>query len=161
LAGGCYGAACYRHVVHPPVYGAVVEKVVLQPPQVFARTIPGEYASYAEKTLIAPPGKVWQVTRDAYGRTVGCWVPVPARYAVQHRRVMVRPPQVVQDATPGIYGTLYRKVLVQPAQSAWEPIGGYGAGYGFGSVKVRHRASAGFGVGVGSSFVTDGYEGGF
>jgi hypothetical protein len=44
-AGGCCGAACYRHVVHPPVYGAVAEKVVLQPPQVFARTIPGEYAS--------------------------------------------------------------------------------------------------------------------
>jgi hypothetical protein len=57
-AGGCYGAACYRHVVQPPVYGAVAEKVVLQPPQVFTRTIPGEYASFAEKTLVAPPGKV-------------------------------------------------------------------------------------------------------
>src|SRR5215210_1833781 len=46
-------------------------------------------ASFAEKTLIAPPRKVWQVTRDAYGQTVGCWVTVPGRYAVHHRRVMV------------------------------------------------------------------------
>jgi hypothetical protein len=68
---------------------------------------------------------------------------------------MVRPPQVVQEATPGIYGTFYRKVLVQPARSGWEPIGGgYGAGYGVGS-----GVSANFSVGAG--FAAGGYDGGF
>src|SRR4051812_8768405 len=123
-AGGCYRAACYRHVVQPPVYGVVSENVLVQPPQAFARTIPGEYASFSEKVLVAPPRKVWQVTRGPHGEVIGCWVTTPAKYAVQPRSVMVRPPQVVQETTPGVYGTFHRKVLVQPARSGWEPIGG-------------------------------------
>ena len=60
---------------------------------------------------------------------------VPAQYAVQYRRVMVRPPQMVQEATPAVYGVVNRKVLVQPARSDWEPIGGgYGGGYAGASV---------------------------
>ena len=130
--GGCYSAACYRRVVQPPVYGMAAEGVVLQPPQVLARTVPGEYASVAEKVLVSPPRKVWQVKRDAYGREIGCWVTVPAQYAVQHRQVMVSPPQVVQETMPGIYGTVYSRVLVQPARSSWVPIGGHGGYVGVG-----------------------------
>src|ERR1044072_4603007 len=85
-AGGCYGEACYRHVVQPPVYGVISEKVMLQAPQVYARAIPGEYAAVSEKVLIAPPRKVWQVTRGPYGEALGCWVTAPAQYALQHRR---------------------------------------------------------------------------
>lgn len=144
-AGGCYGAACYRHVVQPAVYGVVSERVMVQPPQVYARTIPGEYAAFAEKVLVAPPRKVWQVTRGPYGEAVGCWVTAPAQYAVQHRRVMVRPPQVVQEAVPGVYGTLHRKVLVQPARSGWEPVG-YGG-------------PAPVGLSAGAAFAAGGYEG--
>ena len=29
-AGGCYGEACYRHVVQPPVYGVVSENVMIR-----------------------------------------------------------------------------------------------------------------------------------
>lgn len=130
-AGGCYGEACYRYVAQPAVYGVASEQVMLQQPQVYARTIPGAYASVADKVLVAPPRKVWQVRRGPYGEAVGCWVTLPAQYAVQHRSVMVRPPQVVQETTPGVYGVLHRKVLLQPARSGWEPIGGYVAAGGY------------------------------
>jgi len=84
------------------------------------------------------PRKVWQVTCGPYGEAIGCWATAPAQYAVQRRHVMVRPPQVVQEATPAVYGVFSRKVLIQPARSGWEPIGGYGAGYGIGSVGVGY-----------------------
>jgi hypothetical protein len=129
-AGGCEGGACYRAVVQPPVYGVVSQNVLVRPPQVFTRTIPGAYASLSEPVLVAPPRQVWQVTYDAAGQPIGCWVTAPAQFAVQHRRVMVRPPQVVQEATPGVYANVARKVLIQPARAGWEPIGGYGGGYG-------------------------------
>ncbi len=47
--------------------------------------------------MVHPARKVWQVTRDGWGREVGCWVTVPAQYATQHRQVMVSEERVVYD----------------------------------------------------------------
>lgn len=133
LAGGPGCETCYRHVVQPPVYGTVQERVLVRAPRTYEETLPGEYRTVAETVLVSPERKVWQVGRDAYGQTIGCWVTVPAQYAVRHRTVMVRAPQVVQHTVPAVFGVQNRTVLVQPARSGWQPIhAGYpavGRGY--------------------------------
>jgi hypothetical protein len=164
------GQQCYRHVVTPAVYGTVVEKVVVAPERVVARRIPAEYglvservvvrpervvarhipAEYgvvAESVMVRPAGKVWQVSRDAHGAAVGCWVDVPPVYATRHRKVVVRPasvvhetiPAIVKDVTrkvvvrpasvvhetiPAVYGVRHHKVMVAPATSGWQRING-------------------------------------
>jgi hypothetical protein len=148
------GQQCYRHVVTPAVYGTVAEKVLVEPERVIARRIPAEYglvservvvrpekvvarhipAEYgvvAETVMVRPGGKVWQVSRDAHGRTVGCWVDVPPAYATRHRKVVVRPASVVHETIPAIVKDVTRKVVVRPASVAHETIP---AVYG-----VRHR----------------------
>ena len=140
LAGGYDCIGCYRHVVTPPVYGTVSEQVMVRAPRTVAHTIPGEYGSVSERVMISPPRKECMVTRDPYGNAVGCWVVVPAQYAVQRRAVMVRAPQVVHETVPPVYATHQRTVMVQPGSSGWQPMapyrgrygGGYGAGYGAG-----------------------------
>jgi hypothetical protein len=123
LAGGAPCATCYRHVVHPPVYGVEHERVMVRAPRTHTHVIPAEYATVAETVQVSPARKVWQVSVDAHGRKVGCWVTVPAQYAVRHRKVLVRPEQIIPVAIPAVYGTVFRKVLVEPARSGWEPIG--------------------------------------
>ncbi len=138
-AGGAGCADCYEKVVTPPryatrtetvmvrpqqtiqhvspaQYGVVHEKVMVRPPMTYARKIPGEYGVVAEKVMVAPARREWQVTVDAHGRKIGCWVTVPAQYAVQHRQVMVRAPQVIHETAPAEYGVQARKVMVRPAQ---------------------------------------------
>ena len=86
--------ACYRHVVRPPVHAVVTERVAPNPVQAIARTLLPSLPRakmVTEKVLMAPARNVWQVTRGADGRIVGCWVKVPARYAVRHRRVLEWP----------------------------------------------------------------------
>lgn len=162
LAGGagCGGAECYRRVVTPPVYGTVSQQVMVRPPERYATTVPGEFTTVAERVLVAPASRVWQVSRDAYGHTVGCWVTVPARYAVRHRQVMVRPPQVVQHYQPAQYAVQHRQVLVQPVRAGWAPVGGYGHaghGYGYGHTGYGHDLGGGgligsaIGLGVGAA----------
>ena len=128
LAGGeveCID--CYRHVVRPPVYGTVAEQVMVRAPRTIAHAIPGQYGAVAEKVMVSPPRMVWQAGRDPYGRPIGCWV------LVQHRAVMLRPPEVVHHAVPGVYATHHRTVMVQPGSSGWQRVGGgYGNGYGGG-----------------------------
>lgn len=155
--GGCIG--CYRHVVTPPVYGTVAETVMVRAPRTVAHTIPGAYETVAEKVLVAPPRKVWQVTRDAYGQLVGCWVVVPARYAVRHRTVMVRAPQLVHETIPPVYATRHREVLVRPASAGWQPIGAHG-GYGFGHTGRIGHGGYGYGYGHGYGHGHVGYGGG-
>ena len=123
-------------MVTPPVYGAIAEKVMVRAPRTVAHAIPGEYGAVAEKVMISPPRKAWTVTRDAYGNLVGCWVVVPARFAVQHRTVMVRAPQVVQGS------------------AGWQPIAPFGARYG-----VYGGGYAGYGAGFG--YAGYGYAGGY
>ena len=138
-AGGAGCVDCYEKVVHPPQYatraetvmvrpqrtvahvspaeyGVVHEKVMVRPPATYARTIPAQTAVVAEKVMVSPARREWQVTVDAHGRKIGCWVTVPAQYAVQHRHVVVRPQQVVHETVPGEYGVQARKVMVRPAQ---------------------------------------------
>jgi hypothetical protein len=120
-AGGTPCTTCYRKVVHPPVYGVQHERVMVRAPRTLTQVIPAEYTTVAETVLVEPARKVWQVSYDAHGQKVGCWVTVPARYATQHRKVLVRAEQVVPVAIPAVYGHVSRKVLVEPARAAWEP----------------------------------------
>jgi hypothetical protein len=118
--GGC--ATCYRHVVQPPVYGSVADRVMVAPPRTISHVIPAAYETRSEKVLVSPARKVWQVKRDHYGQAIGCWVEVPAQYAVRHVKVQVRAEQVVHETLPAVYETRHRKVLVSPARSGWEPV---------------------------------------
>jgi hypothetical protein len=166
-AGGCRGSACYNLVTTPPVYGTVAETHQVRPAQVQRRVIPAEYETVTdtvmiaperriphhraavyetvtEKVVIAPAGRRWEVSYDAHGNTVGCWVDVPARYGYQSRRVevsparidyetipavytqrqrqvMVRPTQVVREEIPAVYETRQRQVMVSPGSQHWSP----------------------------------------
>jgi hypothetical protein len=118
--GGC--ATCYRHVVQPPVYGSVADRVMVTPPRTISHVIPAAYETRSETVLVSPARKVWQVKHDHYGATVGCWVEIPAKHAVRHVKVQVRAEQVVHETLPAVYETRHRKVLVHPARSGWEPV---------------------------------------
>lgn len=164
-AGGCRGSACYNLVNSPPVYGTVDETYQVRPAQVQRRVVPAEYDTVTdtvmiaparqiphhraavydtvtEKVLISPATRRWEVTRDAWGNTVGCWVDVPAQYGYQsrrvevspatvdyetvpavytqrQRRVMVRPTEVVREEIPAVYATRQRQVLVSPGSQYW------------------------------------------
>lgn len=138
-AGGhCHGSACYRLVKTPPAYETVSEQVMVRPAQRIARHIPAEYGSVAEtvvvrpertvarhipavygttseKVMVAPARQEWRVTYDAHGNKVGCWVKVPAQYAVQHRQVVIREAQVAHETIPAVTSVRHRKVVVRPA----------------------------------------------
>jgi hypothetical protein len=138
-AGGRGCETCYEKVVTPPVYRSVNEtvqvrpahsiahrtpaqyqtvheQVVLRPAQSVAREIPAQLGTVAHQVMVSPARKEWQVTTDAHGRHIGCWVVIPAQYALQHRTVVVRPAQVVHETIPAVLGTQPRHVLVRPAQ---------------------------------------------
>lgn len=144
-AGGCHGSACYNLVNTPPVYGTVDETYQVQPPQVQRRVVPAEYDTVTdtvmiaparqiphhraavydtvtEKVLISPATRRWEVTRDAWGRTVGCWVDVPAQYGYQSRRVEVSPATVEYETVPAVYTQRQRKVMVRPTEVVREEI---------------------------------------
>ena len=157
----CQGSSCYTLVQTPPVYGSVAETYVARPEQVQAQVIPAEYdtvtekvmvhparqiahhrpAQYgvvSEKVMLSPGGKRWEVSRDAHGRMVGCWVETPAQYGYRQRTVEIAPAsvyyeivppvyspspaqgddaaptQVVRHTIPAVYETRHRKVLLQP-----------------------------------------------
>lgn len=168
-AGDYCGANCYRKVVTPPQYatvaetvqvrpasvarhvtpaeyGTVHEHVVVRPARTVAHVSPAEYGTVAETVMVSPGGKRWQVTRDAYGNEVGCWVNTPPQYAVRHRTVqvraasvhhavipavtavrartvMTRPAQVHEEVIPAQYATRHHTVQVSPGYAAWQPIG--------------------------------------
>lgn len=177
--GGCLSAECYRRVTTPPIYDTVSERVLVQPPRTVYRTTPPIYDTVSERVLIAPGGRRWVTRYDAYGQLVGCWVTTPPRYAVQTRRVLVRPPETIPQTLPPVYATTQRRVLVQPARAAWVPASapvagpgsgfggpGYGPGYGplgVGSIPdalgIAGASSADVAVGLGFSqgSVYDGY----
>lgn len=162
---GCRGSDCYKLVTSPPVYGTVketyqvrpatsqaqvipaeydyvTENVMVHPARKIARPTPARYDTVTEKVQISPAGRRWEVTRDAYGKMVGCWVDVPAKYgyvqrtvqvsaasvAYEHvpavytqrqRKVMVRATQVVHHQIPAVYETRKRSVLVSPGSQHW------------------------------------------
>jgi hypothetical protein len=146
MAGGhCQGSACYKLVVTPPAYaqvseqvlvrpaqriarhipaeyGTVSETVTVRPAQTFARHIPAVYGTTAETVLVSPARKVWQVSVDAHGHKVGCWITVPAQYATRHRQVVIREAQVVHETIPAVHAERHRRVLVRPASVAHDVI---------------------------------------
>lgn len=118
---GCVGD-CYREAHVPPVYGMVAEQVLVSPPRTYDVVTPAEYRTQTETYQISPGGRQWQVTRDAWGRRVGCWVDVPPRFATRTRFVIVRAASSEPHTTYPIYGTRERSVLVEPARRAWVPV---------------------------------------
>lgn len=164
--GGCGGSRCYREDYTPAQYETVQERVLLRAPRTYARVIPAEYGQVSETVMVSPGGRTWQVTRDAYGRAVGCWVDVPARYATRHRTVQVSAEQVVPVAVPAVYGTRSHTVQVSAPQRTWVPIGGgsfgggsFGGGFSSGAAfGGREVAPAGYGGGYGRQA---GYGGGY
>jgi hypothetical protein len=123
VAAGEFGcrAGCYRQTTLPPVYGTLTDRVLLGTSQTQDIVTLPEYRTIAETVQVAPARREWRVTRDAWGRKVGCWVVVPASYAVQQRTVMVRQPAVAPVSTYPIYGVRYRSVQLAPARRAWVP----------------------------------------
>jgi hypothetical protein len=104
----------------PPQMGVVNETIMVRPAQTIARQTPAQMGSVAEQVMVSPARKEWQVTVDAHGRKIGCWVNIPAQYAVQHRTVVVRPAQVHHEVIPAAYETRSRQVGVRPAQVVHE-----------------------------------------
>ncbi|WP_232631382.1 hypothetical protein [Methylobacterium sp. Leaf118] len=167
--GGCVSAECYRRVATPPVYDTVSEQVLVQPPRTVYRSTPPVYDTVSERVLVAPGGRRWETRYDAYGQLVGCWVTTPPRYAVQTRRVLVRPAEVIPETLPPVYATTQRQVLVQPARSAWVPAGpAYGPRPGYGPLGVgsipdafglagASAADVSVGLGFSRGSVYDGY----
>jgi len=144
-AGGCTASSCYKLVSKPPVYGTVdesyvvrpertfskivpaqyetvTETVVLQPERRVARHIPAQYTTVSEKVVIAPAGRRWEVTRDAHGRTTGCWVDTPAQYGYRQRSVEIAPASVTYDVVPAVYGQQSRRVMVSATRVVHETV---------------------------------------
>jgi hypothetical protein len=165
------GSGCYQQVVNPAVfathetnvlvsparkiahrtpaqYQTVQETVVVRLERQVARHVPATYSTVAETVMVSPAGRHWQVSKDAHGRTVGCWVNTPAQYTTRHRQVQVKaattvyetvpavhttrsrtqlvsPSSVSYETVPAQYRTVSRQVMVKPASSAWAPIGGH------------------------------------
>ncbi len=110
----CVGQ-CYEKVATPPSVGVVEEQVMVSPGRIVAyqtpaqfavvpnpktiipehivaRYAPAKFATVTEEVMISPPGKRWEVTRDASGREIGCWVETPAKFVTRQRSVMIKPP---------------------------------------------------------------------
>ncbi|SIQ04697.1 hypothetical protein [Bosea sp. (in: a-proteobacteria)] len=144
-AGGCRGSACYNLVTSPPVYGSIDETVQVRPGRTQHRVVPAEYETVTDTVMIAPerriphyrspvyetvtekvmisgPGRRWDVSRDAYGNMVGCWVEVPAQYGYRSRRVEVSPASVDYQTVPAVYTQRQRKVMVRPTEVVREEI---------------------------------------
>ena len=123
-AGG-YGCAgdCYRQVYVPPTYGMAVERTPVRAPRTYALVTEPEYRTVYETVAVEPARRIWTVRRAEWGRKVGCWVEVPARYATLPRRVVVRAPEVVPYAQASAWGLRSYPVEVEPARRAWYPVG--------------------------------------
>ena len=73
---------------------------------------------------VSAGSRYWSVTRDHWGRKVGCWITTPPRYATVTRSVLVQAPQVIPYAQPAQYGYRSHTVLEHPGYRNWAPIGG-------------------------------------
>lgn len=123
FAGGlsCQGD-CYRVGWAPPTYGAVAERVMVRAPRTYAIVTPAEYRRVNETVMVEPGSRRWSVTRDAYGRAIGCWITTPARYATVSRTVMVRGASIEPWAVPTQYDVATTVFETSPAHKAWVPL---------------------------------------
>lgn len=124
FAGGydC-GGDCYRQTYVPAQYGAVAQRTLVRAPRPYALVSPPEYRTVHERVAVRPAGRVWTTRRDAWGNKVGCWVEVPAEYAVVPRQVLVRAPSVVPVANLPSWSVRTYPVVTEPAHLAWTPVG--------------------------------------
>jgi hypothetical protein len=136
-SAGAEAQQCYRRVIDPPRYSAVVERVlvapareareyvpavtreveqtvVVRPERTIARYVPPEYALRAEAVEVSPAHREWR-TRDEDGEVIGCWVNVPARFAEVTRRVLVEPAHAMSQTIPEVTATRLVTVVVEPA----------------------------------------------
>lgn len=120
---GCAGGDCYVQTYVAPSFGIRVERTLVRAPRTYALVTEPAYRTVHERVLVQPPGRVWTVTRDEFGREVGCWVETPARYGTVSRQVMVRAPEVVPYAQTTAWGYQSYPVLVEPGHRAWTPVG--------------------------------------
>ena len=167
----CHGSACYRLVKTAPTFetvsrevlvkpgrtvaehipaqfGQVNETVMVRPARVVTRHIPAVYGTTAETVMVEPARKVWQVSIDAHGQKVGCWVDIPARFATRHRQVVIREASVSHETIPAqyahqsrtvmvreasvrhhhvapVYGVQHHQVMVHPGSKHWAPVRGF------------------------------------
>jgi hypothetical protein len=135
--GGAQAQQCYRRVVDPPQYAAVVERVlvapahearqfvpavtrevprtvVVRPERTVEHVVPARYALRAVAVEASPAHREWR-TRDEGGDIIGCWVHVPARYARAVRRVLVAPAHVASQTIPAATATRLVAEVVEPA----------------------------------------------
>jgi hypothetical protein len=113
---------CYRQVANPPVYQPVTEPVLVTAPTTYAYVTPARYGTVTDEVEVVPARRVWRVTRDAWGRKIGCWVEVPGHREWRTRQVVTRPAEYVPVAVPAVYGLATANVLVAPASLGWEPV---------------------------------------
>lgn len=141
----CGGGSCYKLVSTPPVYDTVNENYVVRPERTFSRVIPAQYESVTEQVVLRPERRIarhipaqyrtvsekvlisqatrrWEVSRDAYGQTTGCWVDVPAQYGYQQRTVEVSPASVDYDVVSAVYGQRSRRVMVSASRVVHETV---------------------------------------
>jgi len=109
-----YGIGQRRHQVVPAQYEYVTDRVMVEPERRIAQTRPAVIGTVTDKVMIAPATRRWEVTRDANGETIGCWVDVPAQYGYQSRTVEMVAASVDYITIPAVYEERQRKVMVRP-----------------------------------------------
>ena len=151
---GCQTGQCYRETYVPPSYENVTERVMVRAPRTYATTTPAEYRTVQETVQVSGGGRQWSVTRDAWGRQVGCWISTPPRYATVSRTVMVRAPEVVPYAVPAQYGYRSYQVQTSAGYRGWAPISGGGQslfGFGGGATTASYGGGSYGGASYGSA----------
>ena len=99
-----------RYVSVPVRYKLIATKIMVRPARRIAHRVPAVRRTIAETVMIRPARRVWTYYTDRYGRLIGCWRDKPARYAVRHRTVTVRPGGVYYSTVPAEYRTITRSV---------------------------------------------------
>ncbi len=125
--------------VVPARYGTETREVMVSPEQIVRKVIPAEYRAVEERVLVrhattvyvraepryrtvaetavSPAHETWQ-WKVINGKRVYCRVLIPARYATQHRRVLVNPGETYAQRVPAEYATQVRNVVVTPQSYA-------------------------------------------
>ena len=127
-----YGIGQRREQVVPAQYEYVTDRVMVEPERRIAQTRPAVIGTVTEKVMIAPATRRWEVTRDANGETIGCWVDVPAQYGYQSRTVEMVAASVDYISIPAVYEERQRKVMVRPTYVQREE-----RPFGYGSRQVQ------------------------
>lgn len=127
-----YGIGQRREQVVPARYEYVTDRVMVEPERRIAQTRPAVIGTVTDYVMLAPATRRWEVTRDANGETIGCWVDVPAQYGYQSRTVEMVAASVDYITIPAVYEDRQRKVMVRPTYVQREE-----RPFGYGSRQVQ------------------------